>query len=72
MITVLKHGKRTALRGTCAHCGCEIECSENDVLFDRDSSAMKKYVFCPECGERIYITSDAVYNMGCATFLNQG
>ena len=71
MITVLKHGQRNVFRGTCNKCGCEVECSENDVLLDRDFTAPKMYVYCPECGERINITSGVIYTSGCVTSTKQ-
>ena len=67
MITVLKHGRRNVFRGTCMGCGCEVECSENDVLIDREITAPQMYLYCPECGGRINIISRVIYNSGCTT-----
>ena len=67
MITVLKHGRRNVFRGTCFGCGCEVECSENDALLDRDFTAPQMYLYCPECGGRINITSGVIYSNGCTT-----
>ena len=67
MITVLKHGRTNVFRGTCNKCGCEIECIEEDLLLDRDFTAPKIYVYCPECGARIDIRSGIIYNPQCTT-----
>ena len=56
MIKVTKHGNHAMYFATCMSCGCEMECSNTDVLLDKSTSAARMYVICPECGNRAYIT----------------
>jgi len=52
MKIISKPKKQKKLRGRCQHCGCLIECSENEatLLVDRDSPEGAYHVKCPSCG----------------------
>lgn len=62
MIEVKKHGNNNVYQGTCTNCGCEIECTAADVNFESNITGAPMYVICPECGNRIMITSYTIVN----------
>lgn len=53
MIEILKHGKRKYYF-VCEKCGCEF-CSNGDEIVSTRSIPVTRYIFCPECGEKINI-----------------
>lgn len=50
---ILKHGTKKAkqMRGTCGHCGCRVQCSEEETSKDqeRPGADVDHYVQCPQC-----------------------
>ena len=56
MIRIIKHGKIPLYFATCSNCGCEIECEQEDLSTDYSNIEMRYYVYCPDCGEKTYIT----------------
>ena len=60
MIKIIEHGYHTYHRWTCTKCGCKIECSQEDVMYERDITGAPMYVLCPECGERIILTESYI------------
>lgn len=67
MIKVTKHGNHPTYTGTCMRCGCEIICTQEDVMHDMETTNMQMYVFCPECGEKIVITGGYIPTGGATT-----
>ena len=59
-IKVIKHGKKPVMKRTCSVCGCEFEFELEDLQTDYTitltsyPSQYRRYVICPDCGERIY------------------
>lgn len=52
MKTITKHGN-TKFNACCATCGCEFTYELEDICKDISTN----YVICPECGEKVYISS---------------
>ena len=48
---IIKHRKPIPkYRGTCQHCGCEIECEQDETTVVHDQrDGDGRYVKCPEC-----------------------
>ena len=57
MIKVIKHGQKT-FKKVCSSCGCEFEFDVTDLqdewCLNSYPSYKRRYVVCPDCGERIY------------------
>lgn len=60
MIKVLKHGNKHKFTKTCSSCNCEFEFNEEDLVVDTSvcltsmPPQYKRYIICPECGEKIF------------------
>lgn len=71
MIKITQHGNHPSYSGSCLKCGCQVTCGQEDVHHDSQTTNNQMYVICPECGEKIIITS-AYFPAGCNTAISVG
>ena len=71
MIKLTQHGNHPSYSGSCLKCGCQVTCGQEDVYHDNQTTNNQMYVICPECGEKIIITS-GYFPVGCNTAISVG
>lgn len=68
---IIKHGNINNIM-ICTNCQCEFEYDDNDIKIElseyiTNSQICDRYVICPECGSKIYISSLHLYSTNTTT-----